>query len=622
MSKLTGLYWPRYGRAMTRLPPKPDLNWNVDGTPVALGHDDIYFSRDDGLAEAQVVFLAGTGLPERWQGRAHFTMAELGFGTGLNFLALWQLWAGQAKRDGWLHFVSFEGFPLDRSDAEKALGAWPELGKWSDKLLSKWPARAKGVRQVVWPDDQISLTLHIGDIAETLPQAVFQADGWFLDGFSPAKNAAMWDDALWPLIAARSRPGAQLGTFTVAGAVRRGLEAAGFEVDKKPGHGRKRERLEAVLAGVPNGAPRARSQRIAIIGAGIGGAAIGYRLAMAGLQPILFDAASGPAEGTSGNPLALVMPRLDAGDSVDARLMVDGYLSALAFYNGLAGVDGTEIVHHPKDDTEARRFANMLADPPLGLEHLEALAGGVLHKQAALLRPPVLLAQLLSGLDMRWGQMAAFDLARRTVNGEAFDAIILASGHSLGDALPWLKMVGRAGQVESFETPVSAPASAIASGHYALASGRTRLWGASFEPADAGDSAPSQTARQANDEALAGLAPYWLGEARRAEVRSRRGIRATTADRLPMIGALPDFEAAREVYSGLRTGQKVEADMPVLEGVYIAGGFGSRGFTFAPYAAGILTSLLTGCPMPARAEALSAISPARQILRDLKRGRI
>ena len=166
-----------------RLPPRPDLHWKDDGTPVDERVGDVYYSVEDGLAESRAVFLAGCGLPEAWQNRAQFTIAELGFGTGLNFLAAWQMWRDTRAKDGWLNFVSFEGFPLDAEDVERALKPWPELADLAAKLCEDWPPRAKGVRQISWPEERISLILHIGLIEDTLPQAQFTADAWFLDGF-------------------------------------------------------------------------------------------------------------------------------------------------------------------------------------------------------------------------------------------------------------------------------------------------------------------------------------------------------------------------------------------------------------------------------------------------------
>ncbi|MEM1149686.1 MAG: tRNA (5-methylaminomethyl-2-thiouridine)(34)-methyltransferase MnmD, partial [Pseudomonadota bacterium] len=293
----------RYFAPMSRLPPAPDLEWKPDGTPVARAFDDVYFSTADGLEESRAVFLAGCGLPERWADVRAFTVAETGFGTGLNFLALWDLWTkSQRQADAWLHFVSFEGFPLELADATRALSSWPELTPLAEKLLDRWPHGARGVRRLCWPEDRLTLTLHVDNIAAALPKAMFCADAWFLDGFSPSRNEGMWNDELFPLIAERSAPGAIAATFTVARSVRDGLAHSGFEPAKKPGFGRKRDRLEAVFRGTPVArhdgfglrAPDRPPRTVAILGAGIAGACLARACSDAGLEVTVFDE-SGPA---------------------------------------------------------------------------------------------------------------------------------------------------------------------------------------------------------------------------------------------------------------------------------------------------------------------------------------
>lgn len=605
-----------------RLPPRPDLSWKDDGTPVDDRVGDVYYSVEDGLAESRAVFLSGCGLPEGWKGRDKYTIAELGFGTGLNFLAAWQMWRANRSDRGWLNFVSFEGFPLDVEDIARALKPWPEIADLAAELCQKWPPRAKGVRQLVWPKERLTLTLHIGLIEETLPQSSFRADAWFLDGFSPAKNEKMWDETLWPLLVKRSASGARAATFTVAGAVRRGLSGVGFDVEKRPGHGRKRERLEAVFGAAEAQPTKTASQpKVAIIGAGIAGACLAHSLKQRGAAVTLYDQSSGPAQGTSGNPLALVMPRLDAGETAQARLLIDAYLHAQAFYQGLSGAAATETVHHPRNAQERERFEKVLADPPLGLEQLEALSGGgLLHKASVVLRPDVLLPALLENQDVRWNAAPTMDLETRSVDGAIHDAVILASGWRMADVMPSLALTGRLGQIDWIESTIDAPVSALACGHYAIADGTTRLWGATF--ADHTDGSPqiSDEAAQENLAALETLAPYWWQEAKRLEVQSRAGVRATTADRLPLIGAAPNEDRLTAERQRLERAQwRVEGHAYDLPGIYIAGGFGSRGFTWAPWAAAILTARLFDDPIPAREDALRAIVPNRQILRQLKR---
>lgn len=614
---------------MSRLPPAPDLDWTSEGAPRARGFDDVYFSRASGLEEARAVFLAGCGLPAAWARRERFTVAETGFGTGLNFLALWQLWrAHRPSPTARLHFVSFEGFPLQAEDAARALAAFPELAEFSGHLIRRWPHRARGVRRLDWPGEGISLTLHVDDIAASLPDADFSADAWFLDGFSPARNEAMWTEALYLHIARLSAPGARLASFTVAGAVRRGLSAAGFEVAKAPGFGSKRERLEARLAHPPERpadthalrSPATLPQLVATIGAGIAGACAARALTDAGCTVTVFDAAPGPASGASGNPLALLMPRLDAADTVQARVMIDAYLAARAAYAGRPGTIETEVRQLPRDAGDRSRFEKLLADPPLPLEYLEALAdGGLLHKRALILSPAELITDLLDGIETRFGAAPALDLKSRMVDGVSFDAIVLASGIALAEIAPWLGLEGRLGQVEHVAGLPHAPASAIASGHYALAAWDERLWGASFEAHPGGPAEINASARASNAEALERLSPWWLAQLRGAEIKSRAGVRATTRDRLPIGGPLPDHARVLEVFGNVRNGGEVAADAPLVEGVWLLGGLGSRGFAFAPWLASLVAAQICSAPAPASIAQRKSVSAMRFPLRGLKR---
>ncbi|MFN7055772.1 FAD-dependent 5-carboxymethylaminomethyl-2-thiouridine(34) oxidoreductase MnmC [Hyphomonas sp.] len=602
---------------MARLLSHPEIDWQDDGTPVARAFGDVYFSAEDGLSETRAVFLTGCGLPQAWAGRRRFTVAETGFGTGLNFLALWRLWRDhRPSPDARLSFVSFEAFPLKPEDAARALSRWPELAPLSGQLLKAWPGPVPGVRYIPFDADGIELILHLGDINQTLPQSRFRADAWFLDGFSPARNEDMWIEALFPAIAERSAPGARLATFTVAGRVRRALGEAGFTAAKAAGHGRKRERLEAIFPGAqtPEEAPR----RIAILGAGIAGASLAARARACGLKATVFDPATDIASGASGNPLALLMPRLDAGDTAEARLLIDAYLEARRAYAGLPGAEETSVRQLPRNETELRRFEKVLADPPLPLEDLEALrGGGLLHKRALILRPRQIVANLLEGADLRLGQPVIADLETLRVNGEAYDAILLASGMAIARLLPGIELTGRQGQVEHLPVAaVSAPPSSDASGTYAICTGTERLWGATFEPAGQGGAAEvTDAARAENLAGLESLSPWWIAEARRSVPASRASVRATTPDRLPLAGPAPDIGAIEAAFAN----NPAQASWPALAGVYVAGGYGSRGFTWAPWAAGVIVSGLCGSPLPAGLEALRAADPARQVVRRLKR---
>ncbi|HCK83580.1 MAG TPA: FAD-dependent cmnm(5)s(2)U34 oxidoreductase, partial [Hyphomonadaceae bacterium] len=230
---------------MTRLPPKPDLEWNAAGEPSARAFHDVYFSGAGGLAEAEAVFVGGCGLPELWYNTERFAICELGFGTGLNVCAAWRAWKKTRSPHALLHISSIEACPLAAQDAARALERFPEVGDLAALLLECWPVRAYGPQRFWFPQDGFALTVHVGDAAEILAGLDARFDAWFLDGFAPSRNPAMWSESVFAQVARLSKPGARLATYSVAGAVRRGLETVGFEVEKKPGFGAKRERLEA-----------------------------------------------------------------------------------------------------------------------------------------------------------------------------------------------------------------------------------------------------------------------------------------------------------------------------------------------------------------------------------------
>lgn len=206
--------------------------WRDGGLPVSELFGDPYFSRTDGLAEARHVFLAGNDLPRRF--RDGFHIAELGFGTGLNLLATLIAWQDAALR-GRLRFTSFEAYPMTVADMARALAAFPEARAVADPLLAAW---ARGARRfALGPVDVVIVE---GDARVTLPRWQGQADAWFLDGFSPARNPELWGDDLMAEVARHTAPAGTFATYTAAGFVRRGLQAAGFQVARIPGYGTKR----------------------------------------------------------------------------------------------------------------------------------------------------------------------------------------------------------------------------------------------------------------------------------------------------------------------------------------------------------------------------------------------
>ncbi|WP_425092825.1 tRNA (5-methylaminomethyl-2-thiouridine)(34)-methyltransferase MnmD [Tropicimonas sp. S265A] len=211
-----------------------DLTWTPQGVPISRRFEDPYFSMADGLSETRHVFLRGNGLPKRFANAAPHHVAELGFGTGLTLAVM-----RAAHRDAGLtprfRFTSFEAFPMPVPAMREALAHFSEIAAEIDDVLDV--LASGGTR---WSAPDLDFELIRGDARKTLPDWPGTAQSWCLDGFSPAKNPELWDPALLQAVADHTAPGGRFATYTAAGHVRRALAAAGFEVSRVPGFGRKR----------------------------------------------------------------------------------------------------------------------------------------------------------------------------------------------------------------------------------------------------------------------------------------------------------------------------------------------------------------------------------------------
>jgi tRNA 5-methylaminomethyl-2-thiouridine biosynthesis bifunctional protein len=580
------------------------LAWTDDGQPRSRLFGDVYFSADDGLAETRAVFLQGCGLPDAWAGRRRFTVGELGFGTGLNIAALLALWSATRPPGGRLHVFSVEAHPVTAAEAARALSGWPELAPFTQALVARWPGRAPGIHRAEFPELGAVVDVAIGEATQALSAWQGGADAWFLDGFSPAVNPAMWTDELMDLVAARSAPGAVAATFTVAGQVRRALSAAGFSVEKRPGYGRKRERLVAVLPGEATDLPA--PARIAVVGAGVAGAAAARALAALGAEPSVFDA-EGLASGASGNPAALVTPRLDAGLGPPAQLFAEAFRRAVGLYeaqpDAILARGALQLALSPRDETRFAKLASSGLFEPGALRLLSPLEAA-----AALGEPAPAALRLEQGLviapqpvlaawapDVRRAAVAHLapagdgfilqDAAGATV-AEA-GAVIVAAGLASRRLLDGLPLSAVRGQASLAAWPHARPPPA-AFGGYVIPTADGLLFGATH---DRGDEARDVRAADhvRNLAALAEGLPRLAERLSGVPLEGRAAIRVATPDRMPIAGPAPGGPAR----------------------VAVLAGFGARGFTLAPLLAEHVAAGLMGAPSPLSAALAALVDPLR-----------
>ncbi|EKS7211395.1 bifunctional tRNA (5-methylaminomethyl-2-thiouridine)(34)-methyltransferase MnmD/FAD-dependent 5-carboxymethylaminomethyl-2-thiouridine(34) oxidoreductase MnmC [Enterobacter ludwigii] len=653
-----------------------NLEFNAEGTPVSRDFDDVYFSNDNGLEETRYVFLDGNQLNARFptHPRSLFVVAESGFGTGLNFLTLWQMFDQfhAAHPDATLqrlHFISFEKFPLTAHDLRLAHQHWPELAPWAEQLQAQWPPHLGGCHRLLLDGGRVTLDLWLGDIndlTDKLDDSMNQkVDAWFLDGFAPAKNPDMWSQHLFNAMARLARPGATLATFTSAGFVRRGLQEAGFTMQKTKGFGRKRDmlvgRMDQMLE-IPAQTPwfsrsASTSREVAIVGGGIASALLSLALLHRGWQVTLYCADDAPAKGASGNRQGALYPLLSAHDPALSQFFPVAFTFARRLYDALPVAfdhDWCGVTQLGWDEKSQQKIAHMLS---LGLpleiaravnaQQITETAGvntgcdGIHYPLGGWLCPADLTTAAIAlaqsrGLTVHYSRQVAslhhtehWNLHFTTGDVAQHTCVVLANGHPISqfiqtEKLPLYPVGGQVSHIltspaleklkqvlcyDGYLTPQNP-----SNGHHCI--------GASYHRGET-DMRYSEDDQQQNRQRLLNCFPQadWAKEVDTSAGDARCGVRCATRDHLPMAGNVPDYEATLEAYQDLAENRDTAVSAPVYPQLFMLGGLGSRGLCSAPLLAEVLAAQMSDEPVPLDSVTLAGLNPNRLWVRKLLKGK-
>lgn len=655
-----------------------------DGRLLSQRYGDTYFGHTDAPGESRHVFIDGSELEERLadDGAAgSFVVGELGFGTGLNFLLTWQTFDRIAPASRRLHYISIEAHPLRRDALARVLQHHSELADRAQALIDAYPPPIAGLYRRSFAGGRVVLDLYWADAADALPELARNArgsmDAWYLDGFSPARNPAMWDEAVLRDVARTCRDGASVATFSAAGAVRRALDAVGFDVSRRPGFGRKRESVCARLTARPerealmqtpwdidDRAPQGRERRALVLGAGLAGCHAAAALARRGWQVQVLEA-EGIAARASGNAQGLLFHRFSHQRSPLADFSLQAVEYAHHLYAGLfsagdlrPGRDGDLTgclqTPPPRGDFAALRAA--LSDLPelarrlspqdastylgttIGEECLWQPRSGWLAPPAvcrALLQHPAISVETDCGpltleRDARatddHGQWLARDGSGRTL--ARAPVVIVAAGSLCRNlaATASLPLRVARGQVTLVpeSTELALKTCLCHRGYIAPASGGLHAIGATFAPGDA-DTSLRREDQQRNLDELGETLPDWqayLASLDPARLGGRAELRCVSPDYLPLVGPVPDVAAFRDRYAAL--GSDARRIVPMagnyMAGLYVSTAHGSRGLSYAALGAELLASRICGEAPPLTTELARAVAPARFLIRAIVRG--
>lgn len=619
------------------------LEFTRNGEPFSAAYDDMYHSAYGGIAQARHVFLGGNGLPERWQDRDRFVILETGFGLGLNFLTTWQAWRNDPQRCRRLHFISLEKHPFTVADLSLAQQAWPEFAEIAAELQDRWPALTPGVHRLHLDHGQVILTLFFGDATSQLRAVDAAVDAFFLDGFSPAKNPALWTPHFCRGLTRLATAGTTLATWSVAGTVRAALTAAEFEVKKQPGFAGKRQMLAGQFRSRrPNRHQAPTDRRAIVIGAGIAGSTMAHRLAAAGWQVTVLEEAANAGCGASSNLAGMLRPLPSADDNRLSRLTRAGFLATRALLAELpeARWSACGVLHLGREmehEAQQARTAAALGLPPEVMQFVnkdEASrllkwpvdTGGWWFPKGGWVQPPSLCRAALAAFPERITTIfnAAVNRIKRSKNTwQALDAsgailaeapyLIMASGVAATgfEQFAWLPQTSARGQVSHLPSDKMPGLDIVVTklGYAMPEIDGIRLIGASHLLGDTDPNAREIDHRD-NLARLKLILPGFAAEIDAASLEGRVGFRPMSPDRLPIVGPVPE---------PLPAGSNSRLhDLPRQPGLWCVQGFGARGIVWSALMADLLLSQLEGEPLPLENDLVDALDPGRFLIKTAR----
>ena len=657
------------------------IQFNENGTPYATQFEDLYFSDAQGLEETTHVFIKNNKLLQRWQNwhEPQFVIAETGFGTGLNVLVtllhfeqfLQQKTAPKFK----LHFISIEKYPISHSDLNKALLLYPQLAQYSKPLLEQYPIAIAGCHRLSFLDGMITLDLWLGDVHEVLPKLENKPDGlidtWFLDGFAPSKNPDMWTQELFENMASLAKDQCHFATFTAAGHVKRGLRQAGFDVQKQPGHGRKRDMLAGTIdkpeqnpSRLPyyfrepvqtNKSPNTQP-RVAIIGAGLAGANCAFALSKRGIKSTVYCQESTLAAGASGNAQGGFYPQLnaEAGHASQIHGLCFNYANTLyrqilaqGFHFNHQWCGTLQLAFNEKVMSRYSKMVNNKTWPEALVQWVDAKKAtqiakldlpypGLFIEQGGWINLPELVAGLIKAADatMRVNtRLTAMEnnnnkwqLTWQDGSQTEADIVIMATGSESKTCqhmsqLPFRLVRGQVEAINSQNELANLSTVLCHKGYLTPAWQGTHALGSSYVKDD-NNTEYRLTEQHKNVEMHQKALEKceWIKDIQ-PSTQGRAAIRCSTPDHLPMVGAVPNIDKQTNQYNDLYKALAAKHyPNPINHNnLFMLSGLGSRGLTTAPLCAELLVSQILNEPLPLPNNLLDALNPNRFLVRGLIR---
>ena len=571
-----------------------EIKW-IDQRPYSPLYGDIYYD-GNGVKEFYSVHWNPICLKKNSRTSSHFTIVELGFGSGLNFL----LTAQEITKnpDLHLHYIGIESRPISDKDWS-IFDAQRHNLKYSSEFRAGNIPRLGGWHRRIFDAGRVRLSLFHGDVAEGLSDINLnqhaRIDAWFLDGFAPSKNPEMWSESVFDLISQNSFYGTTVTSFTSAGSVRKKLEVAGFSIKKIQHLNYKRHSIF--------GAYRKKKQishqtpkEVSIAGAGIAGCSIARLVAEQNISVKVFDP-SGIATKASRAKTAIGHVRLLGDGSGSADFRSRALYFSQQFLKNLSCSETREAIHPAFNEKELNRIllaASAYHDRKASRNLLQFLDNKTTKKEfgieclGALYFPDTHLVNIAESCRLL-ADHPGIEVIKREAPKEV-DFVACASASKRFTSTEELEIGEIAGQLDFIGIPNSSPLkkdTVVHGSGYVIQSNKGWVIGSTYEQSPWSSAAASEFNIEKNRKFLGNSPIYSRGKF--------RAHRCVSSDRDPVIGELKKDQ-------------------------YFSTAHGSMGTISSPFAAELVVSQFLGLLPPLSKSGLATVAPTRFRDRQKKRG--
>lgn len=602
-----------------------------DNTPFSLDFDDFYFNSKDGINESKFVYSEAF----EWSRNDNFIIAESGFGIGLNFFLTLQRFLKDENRPKNLFYVSIEGFYIEKDklrEIYKKLGFYEEFKEFLEPFLQFYPKAKKGYYRFYFQNCFLDLVF---DDISVLKQLEFDADIWFLDGFSPSKNSEMFDENFVREVARLSKIGTQICTFSASSILQKNLKNNGFIIQKTKGF-KKREMIKAFLEEkkLSNLAKEAyfqkvknecKNNKIAIIGAGISSAILAYELSLRGFDVSIFEKNSSLDQSASGNESGILSSLILKPEVVLGEFSQNAFIEASRFYKQILGLKFNGVVEFAHNLKMEQRFLSQKDNVLFQFQNNKAFledGGHIKPKEIVKSLIEKSGAKLYLSYDYDFFEYENDEFVLHFKNQKQiqdFGILIYAMGADTKDFLNYEAMLlskvrGQVTHLKPFldtEFPLSSKA------YICPCVNDLQVIGASYDRLNSNPNSQSDD----DEENLQNIQEFLKGDESLIIKGSKVGFRSYSSDRFSIIGAAYDEKFYKEHYKALLWTKNKEQITPKnIPNLYLNFAHGSRGFSTAILAARYLCALINDEPLGIFKDFISHIHPARFLIRKLKKG--